>query len=210
MFRLPQRLEKQVADLCHLFVHSFRRPARGIHGGQHLHPHGAWLKDKIALGCNITGVVDNHRHDGNPHLHGHVEAALFERCQFACRCPGTLGCNHEGFPLVFHGRHQRCHGFDGLAPIGAVNKHHAGGTHGLSNQGHPLDFLFPHADHVPAHQARHDGDIGLALVVEHEHRRPLAPEIFLAADIKVQPDQGAGGIGEQGDRKVQGIPFAAG
>jgi hypothetical protein len=47
-----------------------------------------------------------------------------------------------------------------------------------------LAFADPH--NIPADQAGHDQHVGVALVVEHENRRALFPEMFAAAHIEIQ------------------------
>ena len=139
----------------------------------------------------------DHRYDGDTHLHGHMKAALLERCELARRCPGAFRCNDQGLSLVLHGRHQGCHGFNGLAAVRPVNKHNTGCPHGLADEWHALDLFFAHRDDVPTNQASHDSHISFALMVEHENCGALAPQVFFAPDIQIETDQGACGVREQ-------------
>ncbi len=205
MFGLPERPQEQIAYLGDLLIHFCSRPLRRINGGQDLHPNGPGLKQEVAFGGDIPRVVNDHWNNGDAHLHCHVEATFFKGGKFAGWRAGALRGNHEGLAFITHGVHERRHRLNGFIPVGAIDENHPRRAHGLSNQWHPLDLFLAYRHHVTAHQACHDGNVCLALVVKHKYRGPVAPEVFLALDVHIQSNEGAAGIGEQGDGKIEGI-----
>ena len=187
-----------------MLVHGVHAPFPGVNRGQHLDIHGGRPEYEVAAGRHVAGVANHDGHDGDTGLHRQVECAFLEGRHFRGHGAGALRCQHHGAPLVAHGVHQRRHGLDGTARIGPVDEYHPADLQHLAEDGcFRLDLLFADTGDILAQQLGDDDDVGLALVVEDEYRRASRPQILLSGHVELHTDQGAGGIGEQGEGKVQ-------
>ena len=146
--------------------------------------------------------MNDHRHDRHARLHRQVKGAFFERRQIRRDAACALRRQDDGLALVAHGIDQGLHRLDSGDGILAIDHHHAAEFEDLAEHRQALDFPLAHAGHVAAQQFGADHHIGFALVVEDEDRRARFPQVLFAAHFKVQIDQGAGGVREQGNREI--------
>ena len=194
-----------------MLVYGSHAPVTGIHGGQYLHVDSGRAEYEVAPGGHVTGIADDDGHDGYASLHREVECTFLEGRHFRRYRAGALRRQHHGAPLVAHGVNQRRHGFYGAARIGPVDEHHAADLQHLAeNGGLLLNLLLADPGDILAQQLGDYNHIRLALVVEDEYRRALGPQVFLAGHVQVHANEGAGCVGEQGERKVQGLALGAG
>ena len=183
-----QRSQECVADLGDMLIDARDRPLFGLNGRQHIDMYGAASENFVSLGRNVTGVMDDDRHDGDTGLNRHVEAALFKCAQFARWSAGALGCYNETFLFLLHRPHQRLHGFDSCLPIAAINEHHTCRTHQRADHRQVFQLSLADAHNISPDQAGHDQHVRVTLVVEHENSRTLFPDMFAASHINIQSD----------------------
>ena len=155
---------------------------------------GAAAKNLFSLWRDVPRVVNHHGDDRDTGLDGNVKPALFKRPQLPRRRARPLGRNDQAFPLVAHCIDQWFHSLNRCAAVAAINEHHTRRAHQRANHRQLFQLAFAHTDDIPPDQTGHDQHVSIALMIEHENRRAVSPQMLAPANIEVQTDQCTGGL----------------
>src|SRR5207253_5020304 len=164
--------------------------------------------DEAVLGERVEGVAEDDRHDRHARTHRHVEGALLERAETKGGAARALRRDDERGALAERGD-RGPERVDRALAVGAVDEHRAREGEGGTEERVPPHLLLRDGDDVASQELADEERVDGALVVEDEDRRPVRPQVLLAAHLEPDAGERRAELAPGGDRQVHHVAPAA-